>query len=179
MKTIFLYFVVVLFSNACASSKENMQKIPEKYPTIGMSIQDFSKEYPNIVKENNIQATKQYTSSAEIMELEGDWVYDFKNGKLNYYLFHSYSDEINKKKFQDYLSATQNQIKELSQTFQEPKEVTEGQILFIDPSVERHWGYDVISAIWEYENMKISLEFRFIGGKGEYLFLFKMHFDVL
>jgi hypothetical protein len=97
MKTIFLYFVVVLFSNACASSKENMQKIPEKYPTIGMSIQDFSKEYPNIVKENNIQATKQYTSSAEIMELEGDWVYDFKNGKLNYYLFHSYSDEINKK----------------------------------------------------------------------------------
>lgn len=47
---------------------------------------------------------------------------------------------------------------------------------FIDPYIEHHWGYDVISAVWNTDEMSFKVEFVFIGGKGEYNFLFKMEF---
>ncbi len=59
----------------------------------------------------------------------------------------------------------------------EPDEYIEGESEFIDPNIDRHWGYDVIEALWSVGDEKFVVQFIFMGGKGEYHYLVKIEFQ--
>ncbi len=112
-----------------------------------------------------------------IGDLEGDWHYRFENGVLNWMHWDTYIDSLSEKNFNKCLKTTRALIKKYSKTFGKPDVTVLGNSKFIDPFKKRHWGYDVLEARWKnYKGAKISVEFTFMGGKGEYHFLVKVNY---
>jgi len=148
----------------------------QKLPIVGIDFVEFSTNFPEIVKQET-NNNKQYGYKTQIEKMDGGWSYNFKEGKLKWFMYNSYSDDITQENFDKYLLATQKIIEKYKLKYGEPKKITSENKKFKDPYIERHWGYDVIIAIWETDEMDFKIEFTFMGGKGEYNFLFKMEFQ--
>jgi len=144
-------------------------------PKIRTDLTSFSTEFPDVIN-NQTDGNRQYSINKEVSGLSGSWVYDFKDNKLNRYNFDSYSDEINQANFDKYLTVKQDIIENFKRQFGEPTELEFENEIFKDPYVERHWGYDVISAIWRTPEMDFRVQFHFIGSHRDYNFIFSMNF---
>lgn len=160
---------------SCNSQNSNNQTMKQKLPTIGMEFSKFAADFPEIIKKET-DGNKQYNIAESIHNLEGKWAYEFSENKLKWFMFNSYSDDINQENFDKYLSVTQQIIEEYKSRYGKPSEFIFDNKTFKDPYIKRHWGYDVISAIWETDEMDFKIEFTFMGGKGEYNFIFTMEF---
>lgn len=168
----FSLFFVLCFFVSCNSQNNNMKS---NYPKIGMSFSEFSEKYPEITQ-NSKDGNKQYQQKDTINNLPGKWTYEFQNNQLKWFIFESYSDEINKENFDKYLAATQKYIDNFKNKYAEPNEFEFENKNFKDPYKQVHWGYDVISAIWRTNKADIKIEFVFNGGKGMYNFIFSIEF---
>lgn len=138
---------------------------------IGMTMEEVQKIFPNTTSstyENTITLSRPDT----LFGLADEWGYRFEDNKLNWIFFSKYIDDLNKENFHKCLTATANLMKEYADFYGLPDSVIIGDTTFIDPLVKHHWGYDVIEAQWKNaQGMKIDIEFRFMGGKGEYHFI--------
>lgn len=147
---------------------------------IGMSLNSVKQLHPEFnstVSQNAVTLTKPDT----LYGLNGEWGYRFENEKLTWIYFNKYIDEINEANFKKCLSAAEKLIEDYSKPYNKPDTLIIGDTLFVDPYIKKHWGYDVVEAKWKKsDNMKIKIEFTFMGGKGEYSFLVKInYFDTL
>jgi hypothetical protein len=175
MKKNLLILALTFLMFSCSSQNSNNETMEQKLPTIGMDFSQFSSDYPNIVKDKT-DGNKQYNIEDTIQSINGGWAYNFAENKLQWIMFNSYSDEISQENFDNYSSAAQQVIEDYKSKYGEPTEFEFENKTFKDPYTERHYGYDVISAIWRTDEMDFKIEFTFMGGKGEYNFLFKMEF---
>ncbi len=144
-------------------------------PEIGLDVSSFAKIYPDIVG-NKIDDNFQYNTDEIIFNLKGKWAYNFSEGKLEWIMFNSYCNNIDKKNFALYLTDTERVVSLLQGKYGMPVELNYNEKKYIDPFVKRHWGYDVVSAIWRTGKMDFKVSFKFAGARGEYNFLMKMEF---
>jgi hypothetical protein len=157
---------------------ENKTESPETTGrfSLGMNVNDFAKVFPQLFP-NGIDLTGQWGRKEKIYGLDGGWAYDFESGKLNWMLYDNYIQEINAKNFDKSFSATKHLIADYAGIYGKPDSTIIGDTVFKDPAKQHHWSYDVIEAYWKNANdMKIKIEFTFMGGKGEYAFLVKITF---
>jgi len=162
-------FFLFLISSALLTTAQMKAKI-------GISISDFKKLYPDTksaVYQNSVTFSLQDT----IYKIDGEWGFRFENNKLDWIHYSRYYKDINETAFKKCLSAASSLIKDYSVFYGNPDELITGDTTFTDPYKKRHWGYDVIEARWKnVDGMKIKIEFTFMGGKGEYCFLFKINY---
>lgn len=145
--------------------------------TMGMSQSDVEKLYPGIKISGFYENTITLERPDTIYGIPENWGYRFEDGKLNWIFFHKYSDDINESNFMKLLSVTENIIADYTSYYGKPDAIINGDKTFRDPYKKVHWGYDVIEARWSnYNGMKIKVEFTFMGGKGEYSLLIKIHY---
>ena len=176
MKKILIFLAFLIISFSCESQNLNNKTMIEKLPKIAMDFSVFAKDFPEIINAET-NGNKQYNIDAKVDKLDGRWAYNFVDNKLNWFMFNSYSDDLNQANFNKYLSVTQLVIDDFKQIYGEPDEFVFENKTYKDPYIERHWGYDVMSAVWHTDEMSFKIEFIFMGGKGEYNFLFKMNFQ--
>ena len=144
--------------------------------TIGMTIDEFEIIYPNLEK-HTYEDEITYVRPVDIYGLEDEWGYRFGSDTLAWIFFMKYVDDIDAKNFKKCLSATRHIIDDFTKLYGTPDTTIIGDTTFVDPYEQRHWGYDVLQARWSnYKNMKIKAEFTFMGGKGEYHFIFKVNY---
>lgn len=145
---------------------------------IGMTIKEVKKIYPAIKTDMNENGTT-LSRPDNLYGLDDDWGYRFTGNKLTWIFFDKYINEINDGNFRKCLSATRQLVQDYTNLYGKPDTIIIGDTTFVDPFKKQHWGYDIIEAQWEnYNNMKIKIEFTFMGGKGEYNFLVKIcYFD--
>lgn len=166
LRPIIILFFVFLSSRSFAQGKVY----------IGMSIDTVKKLYPGIT-EGKYENTITLSRPDNLYGLQDEWGYRFKEGKLEWIYFAKYIDSIDQKHFDLCLKAAQSIIRDYSKKYGKPDTVLKGKQKFIDPFKKRHWGYDVLEARWKnYKGAKISVEFTFMGGKGEYHFLVKINY---
>lgn len=143
---------------------------------IGMTINEVMKIYPNC-KSDTVGNEITLSRTETLYGLSDNWGYRFKEGKLDWIFFHKYIKEINSKNFNECLHATQKLIADYTKVYGKPDTTLTGNTIFIDPYVKKHWGYDVLEARWKNkDDMKIKVEFTFMGGKGDYNFLVEINY---
>jgi len=140
---------------------------------IGMSLEDFQKYFPQAGLKPDIQWQRKET----IHGLDGKWSYTFENGRLAWFLFDVYIDEIDRTHFQKCLRATEKIIRDYQKNYGKAEIIDEGDKTFHDPLVKRHWGYEVVKAVWRLQKEDFMVKFHFMGGKGEYYFVVKIEFQ--
>jgi hypothetical protein len=147
---------------------------------IGMTITEVNRVYPGIKKDSNENGIT-LSRPVKLYGLEGYQGYRFKDSKLYWIFFDKYINNITAENFNLCLSATNNLIRDFTVQYGQPDTLIKGDTTFKDPNKVRHWGYDVLEARWkDFNNMKIKVEFTFMGGKGQYSFLVKIsYFDKL
>ena len=167
MKYLFIIFFV--FSNF-------MLTFAQPEVIIGMTMDEVNKIYPGL-KSGTYENTTTLERPVNLYGLEDVWGYRFEKEKLTWIFFHKYMHEINETNFNKCLSATRKIIEDYTVLFGKPDTIITGDTTFIDPYKKKHWGYDVMEARWKnYNNMKIKVEFTFMGGKGEYNFLVSINY---
>ena len=174
MKKLIIFLPILILITVISScsnksdSKNETENITNVY--IGMTIEDFKKLYPTVIPENSGN-DGQWQKSENLYGLNGQWSYTFKDGKLDWFLYSNYIDEITEENFLLSLKATEKLIAEYKKIFGDPIEENKYTTEFKDPFEEHHWGYDVLEAFWTTDKMTIEIEFTFFGGKGEYNFI--------
>ena len=160
----FITILILLFSGIGAFAQSDV--------TIGMSIDEVKKIYPDL-KSSTYENTITLERPDNLYGLDDSWGYRFEKGKLKWIYFHKYIDELNDSNFQKCLFATRQLIKDYTSLYGSPDSTITGDTTFIDPYKDKHhWGYKVIEARWKiYNDMKMKIEFTFMGGKGEYHFI--------
>jgi hypothetical protein len=144
--------------------------------TIGMTLDEVGKIYPNM-KMSTYQKSVTLERPDTLFGLSDSWGYRFEGDTLTWIFFHKYIDEINEANFRKCLNATQELIKEYTLFYGNPDTTMIGDTTFRNPYQQKHWGYDVLEARWkDVRGMKIKIEFTFMGGKGEYSLLVKIHY---
>lgn len=143
---------------------------------IGMSIDEVKALYPNansVFNESNSVITQKET----IYGLENEWGFRFRDEKVDWIYFHHYENDFNEENFAVFFNAAKKTIADYESIFGQADQIEIGDTVFKDPYIERHWGYDVITAKWtNAQEMKIKVQFHFAGGKAHYYLLFKIHF---
>lgn len=143
---------------------------------IGMTLNEVMRIYPTITSDFNENGTTLLRPDT-LYGLAENWGYRFKNDTLNWIFFHKYVYDINETNFKECLAATRKIIKDFTIYYGKPNTEILGNTNFVDPYKNHHWGYHVIEVHWvDYKGMKISVQFRFFGGKGEYAFLVEIHY---
>lgn len=142
---------------------------------INMPVAAFQTVFPKAKIDANNQYL-QWQRNETIHDLDGEWTYSFKNSELEWFTYSVYIDDINEKNFNRCLTATKKLIAGFTNKYGNPVKIKEEDTTYKDPMKQRHWGYDVISAVWKTEKMKFRIEFVFHGGKGMYNFIVKMEF---
>lgn len=158
-----LISLIFLFSILSAFSQNDLR--------IGMSEEELQSKYSNL-KKSTYENTVTYTRPDTLYELDGKWGYRFEKKSLNWIYFMRYDSDLNEANFNKNLEACEKLIKDYSKIYGFPDSLINGEKVYKDPYVKRHWGYDVLEARWYDANgMKIKIRFTFMGGKGEYNFL--------
>lgn len=150
--------------------------ISQPKSAVGVSINEFKKKFPQM---NTQQYEDEVTFSdkEKVAGLDASWSYRFKQGVLEWIFLHKYIDKVNKGNFDKSLVWTKKIIADFIKIYGDPDKIEYGNTNFIDPYEKKHWGYDVIRAVWlNAEKMKIKVRFTFKGGKGEYSFLISIDF---
>jgi len=169
-----LTLIVAMASISVCSQKSKTQTMENKDLYIGMSIDEFKQIYPNL-KSTKYQKTESFTRKETIYGIDGKWYYEFKNSKLKWFKFDNYISEINQQNFDKCLKATQEITANFIKKYGNPIS-TSGNQKFRDPFKDHHWGYEVKKTVWKANNVKIKVEFYFMGSKGEYNFIIKIDF---
>lgn len=183
MKTIvlLLLFFVTFCSSTSKKTTSDKNEINHQNPEtmekiyIGMPIKEFDRIFPGVIPEN-AGNDGQWSRPEKLYGLEGNWNYTFQNGTLDWFIYDNYIEEINEENFMHCLDATRKLITDYTEMYGQPQSHNEEKTEFIDPMKKRHFGYDVIQAVWQTDNMKFSIEFTFLGSQGLYYFLVKMRF---
>lgn len=165
----YLLIILILFSSF-------IYTFAQPNVTIGMTMEEVNKIYPGL-KSGTYENTTTLERPVNLYGLDDAWGYRFEGEKLTWIFFHKYIDELNDTNFKKCLSATKHIIKDYTVLYGDPDTTITGDTTFIDPYKKHHWGYDVIEARWKnYNNMKVKVEFTFMGGKGEYHFLVSINY---
>lgn len=143
-------------------------------PNINTSLEQFKLDFPNLIVGND--TNKQYTINSAIEEIEGKWSFTFKENKLFWYIFNAYEYNFSKQTFNIFLESTNKIIDLFSKKFGNPFKIESKNLVYIDPFVKRHYGYNVKSALWSTPNTDFKVQFKFSGSRGDYYFLLKIDF---
>ncbi len=155
------------------AQKQTPQKMDSLH--INMPVATFQTIFPEAEIADKNQDV-QWSRKETIHGLPGEWTYSFKKSALEWFQYSVYIDDINEKNFNQCLAATKKLIAEFTNKYGNPVKIEKEDTTYKDPMKQRHWGYDVISAIWKTEKMKFRIEFVFHGAKGMYNFIVKMEF---
>jgi len=146
------------------------------YPELGTNIDQINSSNLSLIDKK--EGRKQQFSERGITKnFAGKWIYDFKDNKLDKYYFDSYCEDINQANFIFYLKNTNQIIEHFKTKYGEPTKLKSDNKSYKDPSIQRHYGYNVLSGTWKTEDMDFRIQFRFNGGCSNYNFLFKMEFQ--
>lgn len=164
------------FKNIEGKKVLNTKKMNNQKIYIGMTIDEFLKIFPDLDKNLNSRENIQLSRNKIINSLNGKWTFNFENGKLKWFMWDYYCDKINKQNFEKCLNAARKMISDYKIQYGIPCKEKEYDLVFKDPFVEHHWGYDVIESIWKTDRTKFGISFNFMGGKGLYTFIVKAEF---
>lgn len=163
---VFLILFILISTYSFSQSKAN----------IGMTMEEAKELYPK-TQSSYYENTTTLSFNDTLYGLPGEWSFRFENNKLNWIHFSKYIDEINRQNFAKCLKTTKKIIADYTKSFGKPDTTIIGDTTFIDPYKKHHWGYDVIEARWNnYKEMKVKVEFKFFGGKGEYHFIVTINY---
>ena len=163
----------ILLCSVCLMGTNS--RIIDRNITVGMPYKVFKKQFSGASIKG--KSDGQWSLKDNLYGLQGKWTYTFKKNSLEWYLFDYYSYDIDRKNFGKCLKAAKNIIKYYTSRFGKPLEIKNGNQKFIDPYKKRHWGYEVIKAVWKTDNEKFQVLFDFFGAKGGYFFLVKIEFQ--
>jgi hypothetical protein len=165
-KVYFALFLAVTMTKILAQPKA----------VIGTTLTEFEKEYPKMprqIYEDEVTFSEKFRVSG----FDVSWSYKFKKGRLEWIYLQKYIQMVNQKNFDRCLKLTKKIITDFTTYYGDADNMEEGDTTYVDPYVKRHWGYDVIRAVWKnYKGMKIKVRFTFKGGKGDYSFLVSVDF---
>jgi len=174
MKTLNIFIFLLFISISVYSQNTKTENMVNNNITIGMFINEFKQIYP-IIESTKYQNTESFTRKETIYGIEGKWYYEFKNSKLTWFKFDKYINEINQENFNKCLKVIQEITAGFIKKHGKPIS-TSGNSKFRDPYKDHHWGYEVLKTVWKTDNMKIKVEFYFMGARGEYNFIVKIDF---
>lgn len=164
--------ITLLFALLLFSIKPKAQPLAKT----GTRLSEFRKQYPPD-KESKYNNTVTLEFPGTVYMLESVWGYRFTDSLLDWVFFHKYIPELNSSNFSNCLLTAGSLINDYAKFYGRPDTIITGDTTFRDPYEKRHWGYDVLEARWNNAGgMKIKVEFTFMGGKGEYNFLFSVNF---
>jgi len=170
----FSYCFKIEYTPVSKTSDAMSEEIGRFYP--GMDVKSFATVFPALFPKG-IKMSGQWQRNQELYGLKGSWTYRFENGKLSWIHFNKYLDEINENNFKQCLHAATQLINDYTRLYGKPDTTLTGDTTFVDPYKKHHWGYDVIEARWkDCKEMKIKIEFTFMGGKGDYHFLLGINY---
>ncbi|TFG64113.1 MAG: hypothetical protein E4H36_03875 [Spirochaetales bacterium] len=129
---------------------------------VGMTSAEFSRTIENAA------ADGQVSKPQKLYGLSGAWTWDFREGRLDWYLWDAYVDEITENNFNLCLEAARRIIRDCTTRLGKPANEETGNLSFRDPFEDHHWGYPVLSAEWATPAVKLRAGFKFMGSKGEY-----------
>lgn len=137
-----------------------------------MTIDQFNKIIPE-AKVTNPGPDQVCSKKETLSNIKGEWGWHFKNSKLNWVLYNKYDEDVNKTNFNKYLKSSKEIISQYKSIYGKPIKYEEKNMKFKDDWL----GYDVISAVWKTDKMKIRLEFIVMGGKSPLMFLLKIEYQ--
>lgn len=165
--------------NLSVEGKENEYKMHFR---LGETAQEMEKRSPENFK-NGTSFFGNYSREDKWNELEGNWEFCFKGGKLanagfNYNYFEDPKEKpMTKKTYDNLISGFRSVQKDLENTFGKP--ISGSDAIPDYKKIEEHKvsGVDFLKYKWETKNQLIHLSLRYhYGGKGE--FYSSMYFDV-
>ncbi len=112
---------------------------------IGMDEKQLLDVYPDL-EYTEYQGDKTYELPDTIFGIADNWFYGFEEGEMDVIGFSHYIDEVDQENFTFCLNAAKSQISEYTELYGKPDTLLINDTIFIDPYIERHWGYDVIEA---------------------------------
>jgi len=170
MKRLLLLVVIItLFLSAFAYAAGKIDNVE-----IGMKLKDFFKIIP---KEKMRLQGGQYLFKEKVENLDGEWCFDTKDNKINWFQFSYYppNKKVDKKTYDFLLKETEAIIKGLTTVYGKPKELTK-TAPYKDPFKDiLVSSYVVKKALWITPKKGIKTEFYFFGGKGEYWMSVQIH----
>lgn len=170
--TIFLIFLMVFMLSSYSLAFNNViEKI-----NIGMKLADFFKLIP---KDNLKAHGNQYTYKEKIGNLDGEWCFDVKEKKIDWFQYSyyppDYKNKTDKKTYNFLLKETESIIKGITGIYGKPKSISETRP-YVDPYKKFPvYSHEVKSALWITGGKGIKAQFYFFGGKGEYWMSVQIH----
>lgn len=166
-RVVVLLVTAAVVLSACFGANAKKDPKPAKYLTasdieVGMSLEDFRA----IFSEFSVPSDEQWTRPGEIQGLRGEWTYSFRDHHLSWFIFNSYSSEVNAGNFKAYMDATQKTVASYSRRYGKPDQVVRGVLQFKDPR-EGYPGYPVLRASWKMRNENLQVDYLVLGNTGE------------
>ncbi|MCD4793029.1 MAG: hypothetical protein K8R54_07355 [Bacteroidales bacterium] len=171
MKLHNILIFAIIFSTIYSCNSQNQKSSMEDI-YIGMTIDQFNKIIPN-AKVTNPGQNQVCSKEETLSNIKGEWGWHFKDSKLNWVLYDKYDENVNETNFNKYLKSSKEIISQYKSIYGEPIKYEEKNMKFKDDWL----GYDVISAVWKTDKMKIRLEFIVMGGKSPLMFLLKIEYQ--
>ena len=138
---------------------------------IGTSLTKFEEKYPIMVKQQ-YEDEVTFSEKFRVTDLDVSWLYWFKKEELEWIYMHKYIQQVNQENFDKCLKMTREIIAGFTLIYGKADSEEIVNATYISPLKRRHWGYDVMRAVWKnHTGMKIKVRFTFKGGKGDYSFL--------
>lgn len=164
---LFLTFLGGHWTSAAAQEKGKV--------VIGMGLDAFRRVYPGVVPVD-AKPDGQWSRPETLAGLPGRWSYTFVAGRLDWALWNVYVDELTESSFARCLKGARALIAIYTKAYGRPLSSEELDTVFKDPMKHHHWGYEVLFAKWQLDDLKFKIAFRFMGGKGEYHLIVSMAF---
>ncbi|AHC16210.1 hypothetical protein [Salinispira pacifica] len=170
IKALSLSALLIGFSliTACYDfTSENEPPLSENQLRLGMSENAFQQLYPDARETGE----DRYVRNTREFGVQGNWIYSFHDGTLNWYIFNSQETEISEERFQKKYRAVNQMIADLTMEYGNPWREDRGYSDYINPDVQAHQGYKVREAQWKTEDGKVTVDFTFLGDGGVYSLL--------
>ncbi|KGE70802.1 hypothetical protein DC28_15040 [Spirochaeta lutea] len=134
---------------------------------IGMSKAELLALYPR-AKETTASTIELQDAAFDV---SGVWTFSFRDNKLSWFVFNGYNQDITSDSFTRTLKTAETLIDSYTAILGLPGQISRGISVFKDPRIQRHQGYQVISAQWNTPKGKIVVDFSFLGEGNDYSFL--------
>ncbi|MBP6641312.1 MAG: hypothetical protein KA293_13555 [Bacteroidia bacterium] len=134
---------------------------------LGMHVQDFAKEFPELFPDG-VQWAGQWQHDATENGLPGKWTFNFDEGKLTFAGFSHYDGEVSANSIQGCMNAAEQMIDSLQNVYGAPDEYYSKEIMYRGMEEMEANMLRMCEAKWRNANgMKIRVDCRQLRGKSE------------
>jgi hypothetical protein len=134
---------------------------------LGMDEAAFTHLYPSARNDG----PGRYVRTAREFGINGQWIYSFHGGRLNWYIFNAQETEVSEENFDRTFEAASAIIETYIGLYGAPWREDRGFSEFINPEESSHHGYKVREAQWRIPEGRVVVDFSFLGEGGVYSLL--------